>query len=104
MTVTVVDLALLRIAQHGIGLRGFLEPYGRLLVAGIAIRMILHGQYAVGFFQVLFTDRFGDTQDFIKAPLGGHSSPSVRGRLRAFGKKGSDPFEANRVFNVLAEY
>src|SRR5690606_19936827 len=52
MAVLVVGRALLVVLEDVVGLVDFLELLLGLLVARIAIRVILHGQLAVGFFQV----------------------------------------------------
>ena len=74
VAVAVVKLTLLRIGQDGVGFGGFLEAMGRLLVAGIAVRVVLHRQHAVGLFQFLLRDGFFNAQDFVKAPFGGRHS------------------------------
>jgi hypothetical protein len=48
MAVAVVELALVRIAQHVVGFGCFLKLGLRLGIADVAIRMILHGQLAIG--------------------------------------------------------
>ena len=46
MTEAVVLAALLGIRKHGIRFRGFLEPFLGCVITGIAIRVILHRQFA----------------------------------------------------------
>src|SRR5262245_28108245 len=53
MAVTVIGGALLVILQDVIGLADFLEPCLGLLVAGIAVRVVLHGELAIGLLEVL---------------------------------------------------
>ena len=74
MAVTVVELAFLRIAQHLVGLGGFLELGLRLGIADVAIRMILHGQLAIGLFERVVVGVSRDAQNLVIVPLAGHSS------------------------------
>jgi hypothetical protein len=53
MTVEIIQSALLRVAQHIIGLGSFLEFFLRLLVIRITVRMILQGKLAIGLFDFL---------------------------------------------------
>ena len=51
VTVAIVGGALLRIAQHAIGFGRFLEFLFGVVIVGIAIRMVFHGQLSVGALQ-----------------------------------------------------
>ena len=53
MTIAVVGRALVRIAQHLVGLAGLLELLFRRMIARIAVRMILERQLAIGALQLL---------------------------------------------------
>ncbi len=61
----IVGGALLRIAEHLIGLAAFLESLLGFLVAGIAVGMMLEGQLAVSRFQLLVGGRAGNPEDFV---------------------------------------
>ena len=50
---TVVGGALLVVLQDVVGLVDLLEPRLGLLVAGIAVRVVLHGELAIGLLQVV---------------------------------------------------
>src|SRR4030042_489956 len=54
VAVAVIEAPLFRVPKDLIGLRGLLEPLLRLLVPGIAVRVVLHGHLAV-----FFLDFFG---------------------------------------------
>jgi hypothetical protein len=47
MAKLVIALALLRIHQYGIGFRTLFKLFFRGVIAGVAVRMVLHGQLAV---------------------------------------------------------
>ena len=68
VTELVVGLALLRVRQHLVGLFDLLELlFGFLgLVPLIAVRVILHGQFAVGLLDLVFGGRLGHPEHFIK--------------------------------------
>ena len=58
VTVLVVHPAFLFIREHFVGFRSFLKLLFRLLIALIAVRMILHGQLAVGLLNGFGIGRF----------------------------------------------
>ena len=53
MTVAIVALTFGRIAEHLVGFRGLLEFDLGLRIADVAIGMMLHGQLAIGPFDIL---------------------------------------------------
>src|ERR1700683_4618238 len=65
VAVTIVGGALLRVAQHLIGLAACLESLLRFGIAGIAIGMMLQGQLAIRGFQLLIGRRAGNAKDFV---------------------------------------
>ena len=69
MTEPVVQAALLRVGNHRIGFCGLLEAVFRGLVTRIAIRVMLHGQLAVGALDVAVARRARDTEDLVVIPL-----------------------------------
>ncbi len=76
MAITVIGGALLRIAQDAIGLRGFLESLFGILIVGIAVRVILERQFAVGALQpgvialAAHTQRFRSSRAWWRSFLG----------------------------------
>ncbi len=63
--VGVVDAPLLQVAQYFIGLGGLLESGFGLGIALIMIRVMLHGQLAVGLLDCLRRCVFGDAENFV---------------------------------------
>src|SRR5262249_23525447 len=59
MTELVVALPLFSIDQDTVGFRAFLELFLRRRILRIAVRMILHGQFAVRALDLLLTGRAG---------------------------------------------
>ena len=51
--------------MHLIGLAGLLEPFLGCVVAGVAVRMVLHRQLAVGALQFLVGGLAGDAQNLV---------------------------------------
>src|SRR5678816_3528354 len=76
MTESVVLRSPLRVAQDGIGLGGFLELFFRFRVAGVAIRMELHRQLAVGALDFLVGSAPGYAQNFVVITPGAQSQIS----------------------------
>jgi hypothetical protein len=54
VTVAVIRLALFRIGQHLVGFFDFLELLFRVLAVRIAVRMVLHRQFAIGLLDLVF--------------------------------------------------
>src|SRR5260370_28451573 len=70
MTVGVVNLALLRVAQHAVGFGTFAEPYLRLgLVFRIAIRVPFQRRFAVRGLDFVDGCRSRHAQNFVVVPL-----------------------------------
>ncbi len=69
MTEAVVAGAFLRITQHVIGFGGLLEALLRLGVAGVAVRMKLHGHFPVGTLDLVLSGGTADVQNFIIVAL-----------------------------------
>jgi len=65
MAVLVIDLALLVVGQHLIGLGGFLEFFLGGLIAGIFVRMILDSEFPVSFLYFILGRGFGHAQNFV---------------------------------------
>ena len=59
--VLVVELALLRVRKHLVCLELFLG----ILIAGVVVRVVLHGQLAVSLFDLRIGGRLGYTQHFV---------------------------------------
>ena len=78
MAETVVEAALLRVGQDRVGLGRLLELLFRLLVAGIAVRVMLERQLAVRALDLLVAGLTVDAQDLVvvtSAHAGPHASP-----------------------------
>ncbi len=75
MAHAVIGCALLAVGQHRIGLSDFLEFCFGLGVARIAVRVILHGELAIGAFQRLVVHALFDAQNFVIVAFGGHELP-----------------------------
>jgi ABC-type uncharacterized transport system permease subunit len=65
VTVLIVGRALVRVGEHLVGLFGLLEAVLRLLVTLIAVRVMLHGQLAVGLLDVVVGGAFGQAEGFV---------------------------------------
>ena len=63
--VLVVELALLRVRKHLVCLVDLLELFLGILVAGVIVRVVLHGQLAVSLFDLRVGGRLGYTQHFV---------------------------------------
>src|SRR5262249_10111648 len=68
----VVAAAAVRVAQHLVGFRRFLEARFGRVVAGIAVGMELQRELAIGLLDGLLARGALDTQDFVVVALGGH--------------------------------
>src|SRR5579872_3405648 len=78
MAETVVLRPLLRVAQHAVGFRGFLEFFFRSGILAIAVGMILQGQAAVGALDLLLVGVAADSQDLVIIALARHGCHSNR--------------------------
>jgi hypothetical protein len=65
MAVSVVDGALLRVGQHGVGLTDLLKPLLRVGVVGIAVGMVLERQFAVGTLEFEVSDGAGNAENLV---------------------------------------
>ena len=63
--VLVVELALFRVRKHLVCLVDLLELFLGFLVAGVIVRVVLHGQLAVSLFDLRVGGRLGYTQHFV---------------------------------------
>src|ERR1043166_5574823 len=75
MAVRVVSRAFLRIAEDFVSFAKFFELLFRGLIAGIFVRMIFYGQFAVGFFDFIGARAFLETENLIVIAFG-HGSGS----------------------------
>ena len=65
MAKAVVGGALLLIAQHGVGLAALLEAFLGLMVAGVAVRVKLQRQLAIGALDLAVRRDAGDAEYFV---------------------------------------
>jgi len=66
----IVGSSLLRVCEHTVSFRDFLEFFFRFLfVIGIAVRMVLHSEFAVGALDGLFRRLALNTQNFVVVSL-----------------------------------
>ena len=65
MAEAVIAGAPVGIAQHVVGFRGFLELAFGFGIPGVAVRVILHGELAVGLFYLVFRSVAGHAQHFV---------------------------------------
>ena len=72
----------MRVGEHAIGFGELLELDFRRLVIGIAVRVILHGELAIGLFQLVPTDFASDPKRLVKISFG-HRNLSRRHRAAA---------------------
>ena len=67
--VLIVQLALFRVRKHLVGFIDFLELFLGILIAGVIVRVVLHGQLAVSLFDLRIGGRFGYSQHFVVIAL-----------------------------------
>src|SRR6266567_1499691 len=65
VAIAVINGALVRVGEHGVGFADFLEFVFRVRIIGIAVRMKLQRQLAVGALELLLRDRAGHAQHFV---------------------------------------
>ena len=70
MAEAIESRALLRIAQNAVSLGSFFELFLGMVIAGVAVRMMLQSQLAVGSFEHLIVTVPGNAEDFIIVALG----------------------------------
>ena len=75
MAEAVVGGALVGVLEDVVGLVDFLELVLAVLVAGIAVRVTLHRELAIGRLELGVARGALDRQDFVVAALGHHSPP-----------------------------
>ncbi len=63
--VLIVQLALLRVRKHLVGFVDFLELFLCVFVAGVLVRVVLHGQLAVSLLDLRIRRRFGYPQHLV---------------------------------------
>src|SRR4029077_15259346 len=81
MAKTIVSGALLIVFEDVVGFVEVLEFLLGVLVAGIAIGMMLHGELAISPLEFVAARRFGDAEDLVKV-LFCHDRPEVRLEVR----------------------
>src|SRR5690606_31181466 len=77
VAVAVVGGFLLRVGEHLVGLLGLLEFLFRVLAVRIAVRVVLHGQLAVGLLDLVVASVPIDAEDFVVIPFGHDASLSL---------------------------
>jgi hypothetical protein len=76
VAVAIIALPFVGVGEDLIRFAGFLEFGLGLLVAGVAIRMMLHGQLAIGTLDFFGIGALADAKDFIIVPFRvGHQGP-----------------------------
>ena len=70
MAEAIESRALLRIAQNAVSLGSSFELFLGMVIAGVAVRMMLQSQLAVGSFEHLIVTVPGNAEDFIIVALG----------------------------------
>src|SRR5579875_2013421 len=99
MAITVVGSALLRVREYAVGLRDLLELFGGFFViAGIAVRVILQRQLAVGALDLLVGSVSPDAQHFVIVSLMIQTTPSLKVPAAPVARS---IFFAGRLFAVL---
>ena len=69
MAILVICSPLLRIFQDLVRFFGFLEVFLRRFIIRIAVRMMLHGLPAIGFFQLIIAGGLLYAKDFVVVPF-----------------------------------
>src|SRR5690606_10124114 len=75
MAVLIVQAALAAVRQHLIGLLALLEPRLGRLVAGVAVRVVLHRTAAIGLLQLILGGAATDAEDLVVVTLAHRSGP-----------------------------
>ena len=65
MPIAIISSTLAVVGQHLVGLFGLLEFFLSLLVPRIAIRVVLHGQLAVGLLEFVLRRVFGNAKNLV---------------------------------------
>src|SRR5262249_19235549 len=72
MAVAIVALAFFRVAEDLVSLGDFSEAHLGFLVARIAVRVMLHGEFAIGALDDVLVGPARNGEDFVIVPLAGH--------------------------------
>jgi hypothetical protein len=98
VAVLVVGGALLRVGEHLVGLLGLLELLFGLLgvVTLVAVRVVLHGQLAVGLLDVVVGGVLGHAEDVVVVALCHVDSQGVGNKTAAPGAGHSLPLRTRR--------
>jgi len=77
MAELIIGCTLFGVGQHLVGFFGLFEfdLSLRSSFTLIAIRVIFHGQFAISFFDLIFTGVLGNAQDLVVIALAGHAGP-----------------------------
>ena len=74
MAILVIGCTLLRVREHLVGFFAFFEFdlgfFGR--IALVAVGVVLHRQFAISLFDLIFAGVFRDTQNFVKVAFSSH--------------------------------
>ena len=100
--VLIVALALFGVTQHLIGLVDLFKFFLGVFIAGVIVRVILHSQLAVGFFDLLRRGSFAQTQDFIIIAFFSHKSSSILSTKKKSGFGASLPGSTARFSHKAA--
>jgi len=65
VTVLVIPASLVRIAQNFVGFGSFLEFLFSFLVAGVPVRMMLHGKLAIGLLDLILARSSLDAENLV---------------------------------------
>src|SRR3990172_897053 len=99
VSVGVVALALLGVAEDAVGLRRLLEALLRLAVPGFAVGMELEGELAVGGPHLLLRRVAGNAEDFVIVALGCHALRS--GTAFGGGRRGAPPHGRSMAWPMI---
>src|SRR5205085_6480346 len=79
MAIAIISRALVGICQHGVGFAALLEALFGLGIVGIAVRVVLHGELAIGSLDLLLIRGACHAQNFVVIAfcVGGQSSWSL---------------------------
>ena len=83
MTILVVSRALLPVGKDFVGFLDFLEVFFRLGIVRIAVRMVFHGQLAVGLFDLVIGSVTVDAKDVVKVAFA-HGEKGEGGRGKGY--------------------
>src|SRR5262249_2934129 len=98
MSVAVVAPPLLAVAEDFVRLRRFLELLFRFRIADVAVRVVLHGQLAVRFLDLLVVRLPRPAEDLVVVPLARHRA-SIRGQESGVRSQESEKTKKRSVFS-----